>query len=91
MTKCTLRKVAAGIIAAAVCISSASARAAESQPSAAPVADAGANRPVVLRTTKVGGVRSGETVVVTERGAERVSPAEIGGAQCVVAGAGQGG
>jgi hypothetical protein len=77
-----------------VCFSSAAARAEDSQPGAAPaapVADAGTNRPAVLKTIKVGGLRSGEAMVLTGRGAERVTPAPAGGEQCANAGAATGG
>jgi hypothetical protein len=48
----------------------------------APAAEARTGSSIVLKTIKVGGLRPGDAVVVTGRGAERMSPAAVGATQC---------
>lgn len=91
MRKYTIRLgkiMTAAVAAAGVCILSATARAQDSVPAASPaasVADAGTIRAVVVKSMRVGGLRPGEAMMLTERGVERLGP-DARGTQCVEAG-----
>jgi len=85
------RTAAAAILAAGICFLHGPVRAEDSVPGSSPAAseDAGTQRAVVMISARVGGLRSGEAMMVTGRGAERVRAPAEGGTQCVSAVAAQ--
>ena len=93
MKNCTIEigKGVVAAVAAGACLLSVAAYAEDAAPGpspAAPVADA-TNRPVVAKAVRVGGVRSGEIMIVSGRGVERVN-APASGVQCAEVASAQG-